>query len=93
MKIRHVLITGTVTVWLMNSGLGIADEGHQAKIDKQEVTQIVHTQYPDARISEIELETEDGRLVYEVELVTKDGQKKELHVNAMSGKIEKTEHD
>jgi uncharacterized membrane protein YkoI len=88
-----MLVTSALAVWLMNSGLGMADEGHQAKIDTQEVTRIVQTQYPDARISEIELETEDGRLVYEVELVTKDGQKKELHVNAMSGKIEKTEPD
>jgi uncharacterized membrane protein YkoI len=40
-------------------------------------------------LREIELETEDGRLVHEVELTTAKGEKKELHVNAMSGKIEK----
>ncbi len=53
----------------------------------------MHAQFPNARALEIELDTEDGKLVYEVELITAEGQKRELHVNAVTGTIEKIKHD
>jgi uncharacterized membrane protein YkoI len=39
------------------------------------------------------LDTEDGGLVYEVELVTAEEQKKEMYVNAVNGQIEKVKND
>ena len=74
-------------------GMSYGEERQVPAIDMQEATRIVLTQFPNARILEMELDTEDGRLVYEVELVTAEGQKKEVHVNATTGRIEKMEHD
>jgi uncharacterized membrane protein YkoI len=74
-------------------GISFGEERQTPAVDMQEAKRIVLMQFPNARIREIELETEDGRLVYEVELVTAEGQKKELHVNAMSGQIEKVKND
>lgn len=94
-RITTMLVVFMV-VWLMWLGafnFGFADQAHQPAIDKQEVTRIIQTQFPNARILEMKLDSEDGKLVYEVELVTQERQKKELHVNAESGKIEKLEND
>jgi uncharacterized membrane protein YkoI len=59
-----------------------------AVVDIQEATRIVHTQFPNARIMEIELHNEDGKLVYEVERRMYQGEKKEAQVNSLSGKSE-----
>ena len=74
-------------------GSGFGDEGAKPVIPISDVTRIVLTEYPGARIQEIELDSEDGRPVYEIELITTQGQKKELHVNATTGRIEEIEHD
>lgn len=82
--------------WLGVFNFGFADETGQkgqAVISAQEATRIVQEQFPGARILELESDIEDGRLVYEVELATAEGQKKELHLDAMNGKIVKAEHD
>ena len=42
----------------------------------QGAKRIVLMQFPNARLREIELETEDGRLVYEVELTTAEGRRR-----------------
>lgn len=74
-------------------GISFGEERQTSAIDMQEATRIVLTEFPNARILEMELDREHGRLVYEVELITAEGQKKELHVNATTGRIEKMEHD
>jgi len=78
---------------ILSTGLSLAEDSHEARLDPKQITQIVEKEFPGAHIREIELETEDGRLVYEVELVTAEGHKKEMHINAVSGKIEKIEKD
>ncbi len=98
MDIRTAILAGALVTILILFGIGMfgisfGEEPRMPVIDMQEAARIVLTQFPNARITEIELDTEDGRLVYEVELVTADGQKKELHVNATTGRIEKIEHD
>ncbi len=50
-------------------------------------------QTPAARRSNWTRTTADSSMKYEVELVTADGQKKALHVNATTGQVEKIEHD
>lgn len=70
-------------------GMSYGEERQASAIDMQGATRIVLTQFPNVRILEMELVTQDGRLVYEVELGTADGQKKELHVNDTTGQIEK----
>ena len=79
--------------WLGFFSLGSAEQNAQPAVSMQEATRIVETQYPNSRILEIELDTEDGQLVYQVELLTQEGQKKELHVNATTGRIDKVEND
>ncbi|HXF93972.1 MAG TPA: PepSY domain-containing protein [Nitrospiraceae bacterium] len=98
MDIRTAILAGALVTILILFGIGMfgisfGEEPRTPGIDMQEAVRIVLAQFPNARITEIELDTEDGRFVYEVELVTADGQKKELHVNATTGRIEKIEHD
>lgn len=98
MDIRTAILALVLFTSLINFGIGMfgisfGEEPHSPAVDMRQATQIVLEQFPNARILEMELETDDGRLVYEVELVTAEGQKKELHVNATTGRIEKMEHD
>ncbi len=39
------------------------------------------------RVSEVELEEEDGMTIYEIELVTPDGRLIEVEIDAASGRI------
>lgn len=87
------VFSGLWLFWLGAFNFGVAEETRLPTIDVQEASRIVLQQFPNAQIKEIELDTEDGRLVYEVELITADRRKKELHVNARTGQIEKIEHD
>lgn len=98
MDIRTAILTFALVASLILFGIGLfgisfGEETRTPVLDIQEATRIVLTQFPNARILEIELETEDGKLVYGVELITAEGQKRELHVNALTGTIEKIEHD
>ncbi|MGE8110497.1 PepSY domain-containing protein [Pseudomonas sp.] len=49
--------------------------------------------YPGARLLEAELEEDDGRYEYEVELLTKDGVVREVKLDASSGALLKDEED
>jgi uncharacterized membrane protein YkoI len=93
MPARVLLLASGLIIWFVLFGLGFGEDRPPPAIDMQEATRIVLAQFPNARIKEIELDTEDGKLVYEVELVTADGQKKEMHINATTGKIERIKND
>ncbi len=49
--------------------------------------------YPGARLLEAELEEEDDRYVYEIELLTADGVARELELDARDGRLLKDEED
>ncbi len=49
--------------------------------------------HPKARLLELELEEKHGRYVYEVELLTVQGQVRELKFDAFSGELLKDEED
>lgn len=49
--------------------------------------------YPNATLLEAELEEEDDVLVYEIELLTQQGQVRELELDARDGRILKDEED
>ncbi len=98
MDVRTVILALALASILILFGIGMfgisfGEERQTPAIDLQEAARIVLTQFPNARILEMELDREHGRLMYEVELVTAEGQKKELHVNAATGRIEKIERD
>lgn len=98
MDIKTAILGLVLFVTLLIFGMGLlgvsfGEELQSPAIDMRQATQIVMEQFPQARILEIELDREHGRLVYEVELITAEGQKREVHVNATTGRIEKIEHD
>lgn len=49
--------------------------------------------HPGAVLIEAELEEEDGVLVYEIEVLTKDGVVRELELHAATGEVLKDEED
>ncbi|WP_217475366.1 PepSY domain-containing protein [Stutzerimonas stutzeri] len=49
--------------------------------------------HPGARLLEAELEEEDDRYIYEIELLTADGVARELELDARDGRILKDEED
>lgn len=53
----------------------------------------ISKRYPDARLLDVELEEEKGVYVYEVELVTREGQVRELEINARNGRVLQDEED
>lgn len=56
------------------------------------ITEIVKTKMP-GTILGVELDVEDGRLVYEFDIVDPDGKLKEVEVDAATGDILKVEDD
>jgi uncharacterized membrane protein YkoI len=57
-----------------------------------EILAKVKAEHP-GKVLEVELETEDGRLVYDLKILTESGRVQELEVDAASGKIFKIEDD
>lgn len=49
--------------------------------------------HPGARLLEAELEDDDGELIYEIELLTRDGVVRELEIDARSGRLLEDEVD
>lgn len=98
MDIRTIILAVALATILILFGIGMfgisfGEVRQTPAVDLHEATRIVLTEFPNARIVEMELDKEHGQLVYEVELVTAEGQKKEVHVNATTGRIEKIEQD
>jgi uncharacterized membrane protein YkoI len=53
----------------------------------------VRQRHPGATLLEAELEDEDGRIVYELEILTRSGQVRELEFDARSGDLLQDEED
>lgn len=66
-----------------------------AKSAKISINEAIKTAEKDVngKVVSVELDREDGRLVYEAEAVTKDGQEHEVTVDANTGKVVKVEAD
>ncbi|MGE7666882.1 PepSY domain-containing protein [Ureibacillus composti] len=69
-----------------------AELAKQAKITEQEATKIALEKVP-GTVDEVELENEDGLIVYEFEIVGEDGSEQDIEVDAKTGKIVKVEDD
>lgn len=59
----------------------------------ESLVQQAMARYPGARLLEAELEEEDDRYIYEIELLTADGVARELELDARDGRILKDEED
>ena len=66
----------------------------KATVKEADAAKIAQAKFPNARIQAVELENEDGRLIYSYELKTagKSGID-EVNVNARTGKLVNTEHE
>ena len=53
----------------------------------EEILDLVRERHPDARLLEAELERDDGRYIYEMEVLTREGQVRELETDAATGRI------
>lgn len=59
----------------------------------QAILRQAEERYPDARLLEAELDDDDGELIYEIELLTRDGVVRELEIDARSGRLLEDEVD
>ena len=69
-----------------------AELAKQAKITEEEATKAALEKVP-GTVKEVELEDEDGTIVYGIEVVSTDGTQKEVKVDAKTGKVVKVEDD
>ena len=90
------LLLGLLSVFVVQ-----ADEDYQQArrlkesgqiLPLQQIIKAVEAEYP-GRVIEVDLENEDGRHVYEVELLDPQGKVHELYIDASSGKIIKRKRD
>lgn len=66
----------------------------QATVKEADAAKIAQAKYPNAHIRAVELENEDGRLIYSYELKTPGRSGiDEVNVNAKTGKLVNTEHE
>lgn len=66
----------------------------QAKVKEAAAAKIAQAKYPSARIQGVELENEDGRLIYSYELkIAGHSGIEEVNVNARTGAVVNTEHE
>ena len=71
------------------------DKQEQAKLAKitEAESKAIALQKVPGTVTEVELEDEDGTIIYGVEVQVKDGSKQDVKVDAQTGKIVKVEND
>ncbi len=89
-------VLASIAILSISAGLAIGHDGKDkdresvqamsAKVTMEEAMQTAKGKFP-GRVVEAELESEDGGLVYEVEIVSASGEKQEIEIDAQSGKI------
>jgi DUF917 family protein len=86
---RKKLIVGVVAVTVLALGGGVAIAAQQQedpKIDRAAAEEAALDAFP-GQVKEVELESEGGSAVYEVEILGKDGKVHEVAVDADNGKV------
>jgi len=92
----------SIAILSISAGLAIGHDGKDkdresvqamsAKVTMEEAIQTAKTKFP-GRVVEAELESEDGGLVYEVEIVSASGEEQEIEIDAQSGEILGSENE
>jgi len=83
------LAVGVVAVAILTLGGGVAIAAQpeaEPKIDRAAAEETALSAVP-GEVKDIELESEGGSTIYEVELVGKDGKLREVTVDASSGRV------
>jgi hypothetical protein len=83
------LVGGLMIIGIGMFGLGYFTGPQAPAISVQEAARIVFAQFPNSRILVMQLNTNKGQLEYEVDLITVEEHKKEIHINAENGQVEK----
>jgi len=94
MKRLHTFaLLGASALLLTSVGLAMSNDDKEVAVANlptsvtlQEAINTATTQFP-GRVLEAELESEDGKAVYEVEIVNASGETREFEIDAQSGKI------
>lgn len=94
MNVRTAILALALRGGLIVIGMGMFGLHHISQrvgptISVQEATHIALAQFPNARILVMELNRQHDQLVYDVDLVTVEKYKKEIHINADTGQVEK----
>ena len=94
MRARLVVATATLCVFAVPGSA--RDIGHEEALRLRRGGELLALEkllgrafvlHPDATLLEAELEREDGALVYELEILTADGEVRELEFDARSGTL------
>ncbi len=94
MKRLHTFsLLGASALLLTSVGMAMSHDGKKAdvanlptSVTMEEAIKTATTQFP-GKVLEAELESEDGKAVYEVEIVNTAGETREFLIDAQSGKI------
>jgi len=74
-----------------DEALRLRESGKLQSLDS--LLQLVRQRYPGVRLLETELESEDGKLIYELEVLTIEGSVRELEMDASTGALLKDEEE
>lgn len=95
MKRLHTFsLLGASALLLTSVGLAMSHDGKEktdvanlpTSVTMEEAIKTATTQFP-GKVIEAELENEDGKAIYEVEIVNAAGENREFEIDAQSGKI------
>lgn len=97
MKAKAILAAGglaliAATAWASSNDNDASQPISGDVLPLESVLPRVGAQYP-GRVTEAGLENEDGKAVYEIELLTNEGRKLELIVDARTGKVLNSKRD
>src|SRR5680860_1818050 len=93
-RVHTFSLLGASALLLTSVGLAMSEDGREkvtvaslpTSVTMEEAIKTATTQFP-GKVLEAELESEDGKVIYEVEIVNATGEIREVEVDAQSGKI------
>ncbi|MDR4493843.1 MAG: PepSY domain-containing protein [Nitrospirales bacterium] len=93
-RLHTVSLLGASALLLTSVGLGLSHDGKektdvtnlQTSVTMEKAIKTATTQFP-GKVLEAELENEDGKAIYEVEIVNTAGETREFEIDANSGQI------
>jgi len=88
---KQLIVAACVALSLTTfTGLALADKGHKpiakTAVSIEQAIKAVTDKYP-GRVIEAELEDEDGKVEYEITVVSNNGESREFTVDAQSGQV------
>ncbi|MFZ1744728.1 MAG: PepSY domain-containing protein [Nitrospirales bacterium] len=93
-RLHTISLLGASALLLSSVGLAMSHDGKDkaavanlaTAVTMEEAIKTATTQFP-GKVLEAELESEDGKVMYEVEIVNAAGEIREFEIDAQSGKI------